>query len=187
MKSIIYAIMMLSGLVASLDAQNSIRAGRAIEISIQGVPSEEMQRVTNTYPVSESGYIRMPFIGAVRAAGMSSYKLAQVIENRYKSAEIYTNPTIQVISSTNDQVEEFYVTVGGQVKRPGPVAYSKGLTLYNAVQAAGGPTPFGSMYRVSLIRKGKLKEYNLKTTKAKGVILKPEDTIDVPQKNWLGR
>jgi polysaccharide export outer membrane protein len=187
MKLLIHTMLVAASVIAVAEAQGTIRAGRAIEIRIQGVPSEEMQRVNNTYPVSESGYIRMPFIGAVRAAGMNSSNLAQSIENRYKSSKIYTSPTIQVISSTDDQVEEYVVTIGGQVKQPGPVRYSRGLTLYNAVQAAGGPSPFGSMYRVKLIRNGKLKEYNLKETEAKGVLVKPNDTIEVPQKNWLGR
>ena len=180
------ALVAMMGLLASVNAQSTISAGRAIKISIQGVPSEEMGRVANTYPVSESGYIRMPFLGAVRAAGMSSSRLAQVIEERYKSAKIYTSPTIQIISNSSDRVEEHFVTVGGQVKRSGKVPYNKGLTLYDAVQSAGGPTPFGSMRRVSLIRKGKMKEYNMKEIEAQGVVLQPEDRIHVPQKNWLG-
>ncbi len=187
MKTIYLLILGLLAMTGWADAQSRIQVGRAIEIRIQGVPSEEMQRVNNTYPVSEGGYIRMPFIGNVRAAGMSPNALASSIESRYKSEKIYTNPTVQVFASSDETVAEYIVTVGGQVRRPGPVKYQRGLNLYNAVQAAGGATEFGSMYRVKLIRNGKLRQYDLTETQAKGVLVKPNDTIEVPQKNIIGR
>lgn len=187
MRTLILVLCCLSALLSIATAQSRIEAGRAIEIRIQGVPAEEMTRVNNTYPVSEGGYIRMPFIGNVRASGMSPNALAVSIENRYKSAKIYTNPTVQVFASSDETVAQYVVTVGGQVRRPGPVQFQRGLTLYNAVQAAGGATEFGSMYRVKLIRDGRLKQYDLSTTEAKSVEVKPNDTIEVPQKNLLGR
>ncbi|RYD60124.1 MAG: hypothetical protein EOP83_20190 [Verrucomicrobiaceae bacterium] len=49
---------------------------------------------------------------------------------------------------------EAVVTIGGQVRRPGPVPFRKDLTIYAAVQAAGGATEFGSMRRVKVIRDG---------------------------------
>ncbi|BCX48890.1 hypothetical protein HAHE_27980 [Haloferula helveola] len=187
MKTIIVLAMLVASVLPVLRAQSTIEAGRAIEIRIQGVPSEEMQRVNNTYPVSEGGYIRMPFIGNVRAAGMSPNTLATSIESRYKSAQIYTNPTVQVFASSDETMAQYIVTVGGQVRRPGPVNYTRGLKLYDAVQAAGGATEFGSMYRVKLIRNGKLVQYDLTETKSKTVEVKPNDTIEVPQKNLFGR
>lgn len=187
MKQFVFLIIALVGLAGFANAQSTIQVGRAIEIRIQGVPSEEMSRVNNTYPVSESGFIRMPFIGNVKAAGMSPNALATSIESRYRSEGIYTNPTVQVFASSDETVAEYIVTVGGQVRRPGPVKYNRGLTLYQAVQAAGGATEFGSMYRVKLIRNGKLRQYDLMTTDAKGVLVEPNDTVEVPQKNLFGR
>lgn len=185
------AFLILTALLAigqGVNAQtNSIQPGRAIEIRIQGVPPEEVSRVNGTYPVSESGFIRMPYIGNVRAAGSDPPSLSARIEGAYRSAKIYTNPTIQIIASSDDTVTENIVTVGGQVAAPGPVKYVPGLTIYNAIQAARGATPFGSMYRVKLIRNGKLREYDLTKTQAKGVQLQPNDTIEVPQKNLWGR
>lgn len=187
MKTVLFLALVLLAFLPAANAQSTIRPGRAIEIRIQGVPNEEMVRVNNTYPVSESGYIRMPFIGNVRAAGLSPNSLASNIESAYKSAEIYTSPTIQIIASSDDTVMENVVTVGGQVAAPGPVKFQPGLTLYQAVQAARGATPFGSMYRVKLIRNGKLREYDLTKTQSKGVLVRPNDTVEVPQKNIWGR
>jgi protein involved in polysaccharide export with SLBB domain len=67
------------------------------------------------------------------------------------------------------------------------VKYFRGLTLYEAVQSAGGANEFGAVNRVRLIRGGKVKEYNLKETKFMNIPLEPKDTIEVPQKNIHGQ
>lgn len=187
MKRLLVLLACLAGLVQAASAQVSIRAGQAIEIRIQGVPQTEMSLVNNTYPVSEDGTIRMPLIGTVHAAGMSPQGLAASIEGRYKAADIYTHPTIQVIASTDETLAKLKVTVGGQVRSPGPVDYTRGLTLYDAVQAARGATEFGAMNRVAVVRGAQRKVYNLKETKYMNILVEPGDTIEVPQKNWLGQ
>ncbi|WP_081886140.1 polysaccharide biosynthesis/export family protein [Haloferula sp. BvORR071] len=187
MKRLLVLLACIVGLVQGLSAQVAIRAGQAIEIRIGGVPSTEQTMVNNTYPVSEDGTIRMPLIGTVRAAGLSPQSLAQNIESAYKSADIYTHPSIQVLASSDEKLNQLMVTVGGQVRNPGPVEYIRGLTLYNAVQAARGATEFGAMGRVALVRNGQRKEYDLKNTKFMNIQVEPGDTIEVPQKNWLGQ
>lgn len=166
----------------------SISAGRAIEIQLKGVPSEEMALVSGTYTVSESGMISMPLLNTpIRAAGQSATSLARSIEAAYRSAKIYTTPTINVIHSTDQSLNELTVTVGGKVVGPGPVKYVQGLTLYNAVQAARGPTEFGAMNRVSVIRRGKIKQYDLNNTEHMNILVEPGDTITVPAKNIFNK
>lgn len=77
--------------------------------------------------------------------------------------------------------------VGGQVRRPGPVVWRKNLTIFAAIQDAGGVTQFGSMRRVKVLRNGTATAYNLNDDKAKMILVQPDDTIEVPQKNLLGR
>lgn len=177
-------------LVASqqLMAQTTrITSGRAIEIQLKGVPSEEMALVSGTYTVSENGMISMPLLNTpIRAAGQSATSLARSIEAAYRAAKIYTTPTINVIHSTDQSLNELMVTVGDQVVSPGPVKYVQGLTLYNAVQAAKGATPFGSMKRVRLTRNGQSKVYNLTDSKHMNILVEPNDTIQVPQKDLFG-
>lgn len=79
------------------------------------------------------------------------------------------------------------VTVGGQVRRPGPVPFHKDLTIYAAVQSAGGASEFGSMRRVKVIRDGKVQVLDLNKDDAKLVLVEKNDTIEVPQKNLIGR
>jgi polysaccharide export outer membrane protein len=168
-------------------AQATISAGRAIEIQIKGVPADEMARVNGTYTVSENGMISMPLLnGSIRAAGLSPTSLARSIEAAYRAGEIYTSPTINVIATNQEQLQELTVTVGGQVNGAGPVKYYQGLTIYDAVQAARGPTAFGAMKRVNLVRGSQSKEYNLTDPKHMNIRLEPGDKVIVPQKNWRG-
>lgn len=182
---ILFACLLASCL--NLTAQTTISAGRAIEIQIKGVPSEEIPVVSGTYTVSEGGTISMPHLqGPVRAAGLSPTALARSIEAAYRAAKIYTTPTINVIASSSETLDEQVVTVGDQVVSPGPVKWVRGLTLYNAIQAARGATPFGSMKRVRLTRNGQSKVYNLTDPKHMTIPVEPNDTIQVPQKDLWG-
>lgn len=165
---------------------SQIESGKAIQITISGVPAEEKGRIDGIYPVSDAGYINMPFIDTVRAAGLRNEDLAATLQARYKSLGIYTNPTIQVISKTGDSIDQQMIHIGGHVRAPGPKSFSKGLTLYQAVQAAGGATEFGSMKRVKLFRNGRQTIYDLSKAQFMSVPVEPSDTIEVPQKNMIG-
>lgn len=180
-KNILSVVLVLVGLSAPILAQQ-IEAGRAVQITIQGVPAEEKGRIDGNYPVSESGSINMPFIGSVHAAGLRNEDLAAAIQARYRSAGIYTNPTIQVISDIGNKISEQTLVIGGQVRGPGPKAFTRGLTLYQAIQAAGGATEFGSMKRVKIFRGGHQTSYDLTKSQFMTVPVQPNDTIEVPQK-----
>jgi polysaccharide export outer membrane protein len=184
LKRIVAGLVVLFCISASALAQ--IQPGRAIQITISGVPTDEKARFDPIYPVSEAGTINMPFIGQVKAAGLRAEQLAATLQSRYKAAGIYTNPTFQVIDSSSKRVEEQVVVVGGQVRRPGPVPYNRTLTLYQAIQNAGGATEFGSMKRVKLIRSGQQKQYDLTQLQYMQIPLEPDDTIEVPQKTPWG-
>jgi len=184
LKCIVAGLFALCCMSASVMAQ--IQPGRAIIITISGVPSEEKARFDVNYPVSEAGMINMPLIGQVRAAGLRAEQLQAVLESRYKAAGIYTRPTFQVIDSSSKRIEEQVVVVGGFVRGPGPKPYNRTLTLWQAIQAAGGATEFGSMKRVKLFRGKNAKEYDVTKPQNMQIPLEPDDTIDVPQKNFLG-
>ncbi len=183
-KRIAAGLMVLFCMSTALWAQ--IQPGRAVIITISGVPSEEKARFEVNYPVSESGMINMPFIGQVKAAGLRADQLQSLLESRYRAAGIYTHPTFQVIDSDAGKIVQQIVVVGGMVRRTGPVPYNRNMTLYQAIQAAGGANEFGSMKRVKLLRAGKQKIYNLSELKFMQIPLEPDDTIEVPQKYWWG-
>jgi protein involved in polysaccharide export with SLBB domain len=174
--------------VQGLFAQTTISAGRAIEIQIKGVPADDSSLISGAYTVSDGGTIRMPLLsGPIRAAGLSPTSLAQSIEAAYRAEKIFTTPAVNVIATSLEALEELVVTVGGQVKSAGPVKFYRGLTIWEAVQSAKGATEFGAMNRVRLTRGKQVKEYDLKKPEHMNIKLEPKDTIEVPQKNALGR
>lgn len=159
-----------------------IVAGRGIEISIRGVPPDEKSRIDGGYTVSSSGSVRMPLIGEVSIAGMSTSAAAAKLEGVYKAAGIYTTPTFNISASGADAIRQDMITVGGFVAAPGAKPYTPGMTLYKAVAAAGGPNPFGNIRRVILMRGKSSREYDLDIHENRNILLQPEDTIEVPEK-----
>ena len=187
MKTILKCLLMLA--LAFTPAFGQIQTGKMIMITILGVPAEEKGRIDGPYRVADNGTINMPFVGAVRAAGLKSEVLASALEARYRSAEIYRNPTFQVVADREGaDLEEAMVVIGGQIGRPGPVKYQRGLTLWQAIQTAGGPTPFGTIKRVTVTRAGKQRQYDLTEIQNMNILLEPDDGIEVPQKRpWETR
>lgn len=181
MKSLFTAFMVMACAVMPLLGQ--IQVGKSVHITVLGVPPEEKGRIDAPYPVGENGTINMPFIGPVRAAGLRPEVLAATLEARYRSAQIYRNPTFQVVADTEGgALDETVVHLGGQIGRAGPVKYQRGLTLWQAIQAAGGPTPFGTLKRVQLLRDGKQRQHDLTKLENMQIKLEPNDSIEVPQK-----
>jgi protein involved in polysaccharide export with SLBB domain len=167
--------------------QAEIKAGKAIQITIQGVPVAEKAKVDGLYPVGVNGTINMPFLNQpIRAAGLRPEQLAQSIQSAYIREQIYRNPTVQVFGSDGEAIDVQQVHVGGRVKAPGPTKFVEGLTLWQAIQAAGGATEFGSMKRVKLYRGKSQNQYDLTQPKFMQIPLKPGDTIEVPQKGPFG-
>lgn len=137
-------------------AQNTeqlLQSGDSIIVKLSGVPAEEMTVVSNTYDIGDSGTINLPYIGEVRAAGIRPSQLQKNIESAYKSAEIFTHPTIQVTpirGESNTQV----IYVSGEVKTPRAVPLTPGMTIHDVITAAGGPTDFAKMKAVKHTRGG---------------------------------
>ncbi|RYD38903.1 MAG: hypothetical protein EOP87_00365 [Verrucomicrobiaceae bacterium] len=188
-RKILAVIMTAVALITPSFAQSEIKVGKALQITIQGVPVEEQQKINGQYMVTEAGMISMPLLSSpIRAVGMNPGSLGSVIQSRYKSEGIYRNPTIQVFANMEGAgVDKQSVTVGGHVRRPGPVEYSRELTLYQAIQAAGGATEFGSLKRVVLFRNGQGRRYDVTQAQFMNIPLSPSDTIEVPQKTILGQ
>lgn len=185
MKTLLKHVILLCLLIpASLQAQ--IEAGGAIQITIQGVPQGEQGRINGGYPVSDKGFITMWKIGSIKVSGVATDVLARKIEAAYREAEIYTSPVIQIVADSGDNLTVQMVTVGGKVRNPGPKPYRRGMTLYQAVMSAGGPTEFGAINRISLFRNGKRYVYDLNRGEHKLLTLFPKDTVDIPQKTVFG-
>jgi hypothetical protein len=54
--------------------------------------------------------------------------------------------------------------------------------LWQAIHSAGGPTPFGTLKRVKVLRGGQQRLYDVTQLEAQQIRLEPNDTIELPQK-----
>ena len=178
-------------LITSVCASPEISPNTTLSIKIYGVTNIEQSKFDGSYTVDSSGFIYLPLLkNGLKASGFSSSKLARKIEDAYREAEIYVNPRINVISNKDEEAQKIdaqIVTVGGFVAGPGPIPYTRGMTLFEAVTAAGGASTFGSDKRVELHRGGVKKGiYNIRLAKDMKTPVYPGDTIKLPQKTFLG-
>ena len=171
-----------SGVTAS--AQDAVlRSGDQIEIRLGGVPPEEISAVTGVYTIDGDGFINMPHIGKVRAAGATQSQLQGAIESTYKSQQIYTNPSITLAVPNAAR----FVDVGGDVRSPQRVPFTADLTVLGAITASGGFTEYADQRKVSLLRDGQVIMIDVKDVRkdpSKDIKLKPGDKIQVPQSFW---
>jgi len=161
-------------------------APKNIGIIVRGITLHEQQRVNGNYKITKSETIRLPYIEqALSVAGLSLPEIARKIEDAYKSHQIYANPVVSVIpqNSPGCILMVNRIAVGGFVKNPGPIRYQPKMTLLQAVNAAGGATPFGSFRRVQLHRGGKRYLYDLKNPIHQKVQVHAHDMINVPQRH----
>jgi protein involved in polysaccharide export with SLBB domain len=178
-------IALFATILSLSSAFGQIQPKQMLDIKITGVPVSEKARLDNIYQVSSSGTIEMWVIGTVRASGLTNSEFAATIASKYKAAGIYNSPIFIVLSQRDGgDVGGKTFTVGGQVKSPGAKPWSIGMTLYNAIQAAGGESPFGAINRVKLFRNGSVYTYDLRIDQHKTVLIYDKDMIDVPQTGW---
>ena len=169
---------------AGLKADNVeqvLRGGDSIVIKLSGVPSEEIPVVSNTYDISNSGTINLPYIGEVHAAGVRPSQLQKNIEAAYKSGEIFTHPTVQVTASREAPTQVLYVS--GEVKLPNHVAVAPGMTVYDAITSSGSFTDFANRKKVKLTRSGVTRILDLRKADNPDsqIPVQAGDKIDVPQ------
>lgn len=162
------------------EGKNTFQVGDMVVVTFSGVGSET-QIPPHTERIKEDGNITLPLIGAVKAVGKTSGELQKEINGLYVP-KYYVRLTV-TITQAQDQV--FYVT--GEVRAPGPKPYSAtGVTVTQAISAAGGPTEFAKRSRVQLTRaNGARVQVNydkaLKDSKLDPKVF-PGDSVNVPRR-----
>jgi polysaccharide export outer membrane protein len=105
-------------------------------------------------PVRPDGMITVPLIGDVQAGGQTPEQVAATIKE--KLTAFVRDPQVAVIL-TQLRSHEYLsrVRVTGAVRTPVSVPYRQGMTVLDAVLAAGGPTEFAAPDRTELYRESK--------------------------------
>lgn len=160
--------------VAAPSMAAQLRPGDTMTISLLGIP----EPITTNVQIDEQGYIRLQYIGAVQAGGLTTAELSQRIRDDYISKKYYTAIDVSV------NVTERYIYIGGEVQRPGRIVWSPDLTLSKAVQSAGGFTLYAKETRVTLTRDRQAYDFDVKLAQRQpqqDPALFPGDSIQVPR------
>lgn len=151
-----------------------LKPGDFIAIYLRGIPrEEEIQDV-----VDEQGYVTLTYINEVKAAGKTTSELERAIREAYLTAEIYKNISVNVV-----MMQQSYF-VRGEVKSPGRFALMSGVTLLQAIAAAGGYTEFAQPKKVKLIRGDDSRIIDVRDIEKnpeKDIPIEAEDVIVVPR------
>jgi polysaccharide export outer membrane protein len=136
--------------------------------------------------VDYSGMVTLPIIGRTDLGGLTRLDAARKLELLY--SKYIVNPIIDVI------IINLSVSVLGEVRMPGSYKLDKeNTTLIEVLAMAGGPTEYGKIYNIKIIR-GNLKspqiiEVDLGKTnslKKPDIIIQDKDIVYVePVKNKL--
>lgn len=107
-----------------------------------------------TVPVRPDGMISVPLVGDVMAGGRTPTEVAADIQK--KLADFVRDPQVAVIL-TELRSHEYLsrVRVTGAVRQPISIPYRQGMTVLDAVLAAGGVNEFAAPDRSDLFRRNK--------------------------------
>ncbi len=147
-----------------------LQPGEKLKITVYGE-----EALTGDYDINPSGYVSMPLIGAVRAAGRSQSEFGREIENSFRRGGFLQDPHVTVVVA---QFKPFYVL--GEATAPGEYPFRSGLNVHSAVAMAGGFTYRASRSYVLIRHVGDdvWKEYSL----TEPVPIAPGDLIRVPER-----
>jgi protein involved in polysaccharide export with SLBB domain len=128
--------------------------------------------------VDRNGQVFVPKVGTISVAGVHVSNLEGYFREQIE--RIYRNFELAVTLGKLRSIDVFFV---GEARRPGTYTISSLSTLVNAIFAAGGPAPQGSMRHIQLKRDGQLVtdfdlyDLLLKGDKSKDAPLLPGDVI----------
>lgn len=143
-----------------------------------------------TVPVRPDGKISMPLIGDVQAGGLTPEQVATEIKR--KLSNYVREPQVAVILTALHSHEYLTrVRVTGAIRTPSSLPHRQGMTVLDAVLAAGGITDFAAPGRAKIYRtvNGETKSINVDLGEIlnggklqTNYILMPGDVITVPQR-----
>ncbi|MGY4383100.1 protein involved in polysaccharide export with SLBB domain [Pedobacter sp. UYP24] len=136
--------------------------------------------------VSPDGTIRLQYVGPVAVGGLSIEQATAKI----KSSLAGTYPSLRNgrtnVSVNLGNIRSIKVTILGEVVKPGSYTLSSLSTVFNALNASGGPNSNGSFRKIQVIRNNKVVstidvyDFLLNGIQKGNVRLQDQDVINIP-------
>jgi polysaccharide biosynthesis/export protein VpsN len=123
-----------------------LKTGDPIVIYLRGIPGVPGGEQVIEDVVDETGAINLPYINAVQAGGRTATEIEHGVRQAYVDQQIYKYLTVNVVVAARS----YYVR--GEVRQPGRYPLVSGVTIVQAIAAAGGFTEFASPGKVEVLR-----------------------------------
>lgn len=143
--------LILSGVPEQAHAQATasstiLRAGDVLRINVW--PNTEL---SGEFTIEQDGFVYLPLLAEVRAAGVSVDDLRAELRRRY--GEVQRNPVVTVTPM-------FQVSVTGAVQRPGIHMITPNTSVLDVVVMSGGFQGSADSENVRIVRPGQVTDYD---------------------------
>src|SRR5438105_5399682 len=118
-----------------------LASGDVVKLTFSAAPE-----LNQSQKVRADGKLSLPLVGEVDASGKTVGQLQGELIQLYKSQ--LKTPEITVSLETSVTT----VVVSGAVSKPGKFAFERPTTVFQAIMQAGGPSEFGTLKHVRLVR-----------------------------------
>lgn len=147
----------------------------------------QQEEMTGSYSASSEGSISFPLIGTVAVSGKTPAQVEAEIRERLADGFL-KNPQVSVLVK---EYKSKKVSVFGQVRDPGTLGYSEGMTIIEAISQAGGFTAMARKNAVTVTRTvgGEKTTFTVPVEsigegKAANFFMRPGDNVFVPERVW---
>ena len=145
-----------------------------------------MAEATYDLTVNKEGHIRIPNAGVVQVSGLTIENAEKIIKKKLAViySSIHSGGTNVAVSINN--IRSIKVYIMGEVNTPGSYTLTSVSSVFNALNACGGPSDNGTMRNIKVIRGGKeiakvdLYEFLTNGTMPSNTTLQDQDVIQVP-------
>jgi protein involved in polysaccharide export with SLBB domain len=118
-----------------------LASGDVVKLTFSAAPE-----LNQSQKVRSDGKLSLPLVGEVDAAGKTIGQLQGDLIQLYKSQLKTPEVTVSLEASLTT------VVVSGAVNRPSKIAFERPTTVFQAIMEAGGPSEFGTLKHVRLVR-----------------------------------
>lgn len=157
-----------------------IGSGDTLQISVWKEPEASVPTAT----VRPDGKITVPLIKEVQVAGLTPPQAEQIITDRL--SKFITDPNVTVVVATINSKKVYIV---GAARKEGPLPYTYGMTVLQALSEAGGLTDYAKRKKIYILRTENGREYQLDfnydevvkgQSMEQNIVLMPGDTVVIP-------
>lgn len=159
-------------------SQYTLGAADVVRVNVWKSPD-----LSQTVTIGPDGFVSLPLLGDVHAAGLTSNQLARDLSSRLSSYVVNAQVTVSVVDIRSRQV---FVT--GQVGKPGAYPLIVPITVLQLIAQAGGLNTFANRKGIFVLRgtKGDIQRIKFNYTNAihgdvkQNISLLPGDTVIIP-------